>query len=301
MIDQGVSRRGFLGAAVAAGWLGAAVRGQAEERSDGYHIGCYTRPWDQHEYRVALDAIAEAGFKHVGLMSASGTVRLIVTADMTPEAADRIGAEVKQRRLEAISVYGGFTVDESDAKMTESLKRLIDRCAATGSPNLLLGGTTNPAIYDAYYRAIAACCDHAADRGIGLTIKPHGGQNATGPQCRKAIEAVGRPEFRLMYDPGNIFYYSDGSLDPVADAAAVDGLVVGMCVKDFRPPKDVNLTPGKGKVDFKAVLARLRQGGFSGGPLVIECLDPGDLATVTAEAKRTREFVEELVRQVGSA
>ena len=34
-----------------------------------YMIGCYTRPWAQYDYRVALDAIAEAGYKYVGLMT----------------------------------------------------------------------------------------------------------------------------------------------------------------------------------------------------------------------------------------
>ena len=57
-----------------------------------------------------------------------------------------------------------------------------------------------------------------------MSVKPHGGQNATGPQCRKLIEQVGHKNFRLWYDPGNIFYYSDGNLDPVDDSATVDGL-----------------------------------------------------------------------------
>ena len=78
------------------------------------------------------------------------------------------------------------------------------------------------------------------------------------------------------------------------DAASVDGAVVGMSVKDFRPPKDVALTPGTGQVDFPKVMARLRQGGFTHGPLVVECLAPGDLAHVNAEAVKARRFLETL-------
>jgi sugar phosphate isomerase/epimerase len=103
---------------------------------------------------------------------------------------------------------------------------------------------------------------------------------------------VGHPNFRLWYDPGNILYYSDGKLDPVDDAATVDGLVVGMSVKDFVPPKDVLVTPGTGRVNFPAVLGRLRRGGFARGPLVVECLARSDTpAKITAEARRAREFV----------
>ena len=81
------------------------------------------------------------------------------------------------------------------------------------------------------------------------------------------------------------------------DAAAVDGVVIGMSVKDFRPPKQVDLTPGTGKVDFAKVLARLKQGGFRSGPLVVECLAPGDLAHLKAEAVKARQLLEKLTGQ----
>ena len=88
-----------------------------------------------------------------------------------------------------------------------------------------------------------------------IVLKPHGGLNATGPQCRKAIELVGQRNFTLWYDPGNIYYYSDGKLDPAEDARTVSGIVTGMCVKDFtmstsggKRSKDVMVNPGEGKI-----------------------------------------------------
>src|SRR5512136_1727938 len=52
-----------------------------------YLIGCYTRPWDKYDYRVALDAIAEAGFKYVGLMTTKSKSGFVITKDTTPEEA----------------------------------------------------------------------------------------------------------------------------------------------------------------------------------------------------------------------
>ena len=69
-----------------------------------------------------------------------------------------------------------------------------------------------------------------------------------------------------------------------------------MSVKDFLPPKEVSVTPGTGQVDFPKVLARLRRGGFTSGPLIVECLAKGDLAQTNAAAKRARIFLEELTR-----
>jgi len=170
----------------------------------------------------------------------------------------------------------------------------------------MMGGVGDEKLYDAYYGAIAACCDYAAGKGIDISVKPHGGSNSTGPECRKVIEKVGHKNFRLWYDPGNIFYYSEGKLNPIDDAATVDGLVAGMSVKDFLPPKQVDLTPGTGQVDFPKVMARLRQGGFTSGPLIVECLAqsggpvPGDLPQLLVQAKQARDFVEKLVAQAQS-
>jgi sugar phosphate isomerase/epimerase len=262
-----------------------------------WQLGCYTRPWDQWDYRLALDGIAEAGFQYAGLMTAKGKSWILITVDSTAEEVTAIAAEVKQRGLKTLSIYGGdFPVATSVAAGIAGLKKLIDHCAICACPNLLLGGTTEEKLVQPYYQVVAECCDYAASKGVGLSVKPHGGHNATGPQCRKLIEQIGHQSFRLWYDPGNIFYYSDGKLDPVDDSTTVDGLVVGMSVKDFTPPKEVLVTPGTGQVNFPKVFANLRKGGFTRGPLIVECLAKGDDPTkVTAEARKARRFLENLV------
>ncbi len=267
---------------------------QAAEPKRSWQLGCYTRPFDQFDYRTAFDGIAEAGFKYVGLMTTNTKQWVMLKTDTPVEEVQTMSEEAKKRGLKVLSVFGDFSVGESVQGGVRGLKRLIDDAVICACPNLMLGGTSDEKLYEHYYQAIAECCDYAAGKGVGLSIKPHGGQNATGLQCRKAIEKVNHRAFRLWYDPGNIFYYSDGKLDPVADAATVDGLVVGMSVKDFRPPKEVLVNPGSGKVNFSAVLARLKKGGFTQGPLIVECLERGTLESVKAAAKKTREFLEEL-------
>jgi len=307
------TRRRFLGQ-ITAGGVGSFMMSRMSaadvpeslksQESSPWQIGCYTRPWDQHDYRVALDAIAEAGYKHVGLMTTKSETRLVLSVATTLEEAQKVGEECKERGLEVPSVYGGgIPVEESLEKGIEGLKRLVDNCAAARAKNLMMGGVGDENLYAPYYKAIAECCDYAAEKGVGISVKPHGGLNSTGPQCRATVERVGNENFRIWYDPGNIYYYSDGRLDPVEDAAAVDGLVVGMCVKDYRPekeglPKEVMLTPGTGQVDFRGVLARLKQGGFAAGPLVVECLTRGELPQMLEEAKKARKFLEDLTAEI---
>jgi len=262
-----------------------------------WQIGCSTRPWDRYEYRVGLDAIAQAGFKSIGLMTCKSKTNLIISLETTIEEAQRIGQEAKDRGLDISMIYaGGFPVERSLEAGIEGLKKLIDNTAAAGGKTLMVGGTESADLYDAYYKAIAECCSYAAEKKVGLTLKPHGGLNATGAQCRKAIEKVHRKNFTLWYDPGNIFYYSDGKIDPVNDAETVDGIVSGLCVKDFLPPKEVFVTPGEGKVNFAKVFARLQQGGFTRGPLVVETLELRELPQQLEEAKKALAFVQQMIQ-----
>ena len=297
------SRRRFLrqsflvgGAAWAASQT-VACRAPGQAPEPRWQIGCYTRPWDQFEYRTALDGIAEAGFKYAGIMTAKTKTWLLLTVDSSLEDAATVGEEIRKRGLKPASLYAGeFPVAQSIAAGVEGLQKLINLSVACGAPNLMLAGVGDVKLYDTYFKVIAEGCDYAAAKGVGLSMKPHGGFIATGAQLRQGIERVGHKNFRVWYDPGNIFYYSDGKLDPVNDVASVAGLVAGVSVKDFRLPKEVLVTPGTGMVDFRRVFEGLQQGGFRRGPLLVECLERGDAAKVTAEAVKARQFLEELTK-----
>ncbi len=309
-----LSRRAFLthtagigAAALAAShaWPRSVRADAAAAAAEGWQIGCYTRPWSHLEYREAFDAIAEAGFKYAGLMTTPAPRRLVMPASTTLEEAQQIGEEAKKRGLTLVSNYGGgIGVAKSLEDGIDDMKRLIDACHAANCPSLLMGGTGNENLFDAYYKAIAETCGYAAEKGVEIALKPHGGLNATGPQCRKCVELVGHENFRVWYDPGNTLHYSHGEIDPVDDAATLDGLVTGMCVKDFTmsikddtPVRDVSITPGTGRVNFPAVMAKLKQGGFTSGPLVVETIARSDDPQVLlAEARKARTFLEQLVR-----
>ena len=294
--NREISRREMLERVLVAGTFTPQLASAFSNTVGPWRIGCFTRPWAQHEYRVALDAIAEAGFKYAGLMTTKSPTNLVISVETEPGEARKVGEECRKRNLSVPSLYGGgIPVEKSLEAGIEGMKRLIDNCVAAGVENLMMGGVTEPNLVGPYYKAIAECCGYAREKGIGISVKPHGGTNATGPECRKLIESVGCSDFRLWYDPGNIFYYSDGKLDPVDDSATVNGLVVGMSVKDFRMPKEVELTPGTGMVNFAKVMANLKRGGFTSGALLIECLAPGDLPQLLANARKARAFVENFV------
>jgi sugar phosphate isomerase/epimerase len=219
----------------------------------------------------------------------------VIAPATTLEESQEVGEEARKRGLTITNVYGGgIPLDKGG----ESLRKMIDNCAAAGAWSVMLAHMGNEETYEVCCKTVAECCNYAAEKRVVIVLKPHGGTTGTGPQLRKAVEQVGHDNFTVMYDPGNIYYYSDGEVDPVQDAATVDGLITGMSVKDYKHPKNVALTPGTGQVDFPALMARLGKGGFTHGPLIIETLAPGDQAHTLEEAKKARKFVERLVSKL---
>ncbi len=258
----------------------------------GWLVGCWTRPWAAYDYRVGMDAMAEAGFRYIALTGAKTRTRRVIAVDTTLQESAQVGEEAKKRGLAITTVYGGGVPLE---KGPASLQKLIDNCYAAGGWSVLLAHVGKKQTFEACCRTVAECCDYAAEKRVAVVLKPHGGTTGTGPQLRDAVRRINRPNFTVMYDPGNIYYYSKGRIDPVADVQAVAGLVTGMSVKDYLPPSNVALTPGTGQVDFPALMDQLRRGGFTHGPLMIEMVKPGNLDQTLREVKKAKRFVEELV------
>jgi sugar phosphate isomerase/epimerase len=299
-----LTRRGFLGrtlataagsALIGASTRAAAAAAAAARPASGWQIACWTRPWAQYEYRVAMDAVAEAGFKFIAFTGAKTKSGRVIAPDTPIDEASRVGEEAAKRGLQITYVYGG---DLPLHEGPDGLRKMIDNCAAAGGWSVSLAHIGSEAELDGNCRVIAGCCDYAAEKNVEIVIKPHGGLNGTGPLCRQAVEKVGHKNFSILYDPGNILYYSGGKLNPVEDAATVDGLVTGICIKDYKHPKEVMLTPGTGRIDFAAVMKRLKKGGFTYGVLAIECLAPGTLPETLKQAIKARKFVEKLAAEV---
>ena len=286
------SRRRFLGTVMFSAAAGALL--SSCNKSSKWQIGIYTRPWSEENYLVAFDAIAEAGFEYVGLMTHKGG--RVIDQDTPLEVAVKIAAEANSRALKIISISGHrYMKNQPVEENVAALKKLIDNAEVCACPSLMLNGISAPEDVENYYKTILGCCDYAASKGVEMNLKPHGGTNATGAQLRKQVEGLGHSNFSLWYDPGNIYYYSNGEIDPVQDVKDVAGAVRGMCVKDFTMPKDVNVTPGTGMVDFPKLFEEMKRGGFTSGPLIIECLNLGEIPYITAEARKAREYLESIL------
>jgi len=262
-------------------------------------LGFFNRPWSSLPLAEALDSIVATGTKYVGFL---GSSRGVVLEWNTPwEEVEAMRALLGERgmQLRAVLAHVHFDVPEDEA--IARYRALIDRATALDAGTLLEMGAHDPNHVEMYFRVMRAVCGYAQDHGLQIAVKPHGGITSTGKECAQVVERVGHDNYRLWWDPGNILYYKQ--LDPVAEARHVQGLVTGVCVKDclIRPDGSptVDVTPGEGQVDFEGVFRTLVEGGFKGGPCLIETLGPSDPQAATEAGKVALQFISRVMAAAG--
>ena len=110
-----LTRRRFLGRTLAAGAASCVAARPAFGseataaywRDEGWQIGCWTRPWAKYDYRVAMDAAGEAGYKFIALTGAKTSTGRVIASATTPEEAGKVGEEARKRGLQIPCAYGG--------------------------------------------------------------------------------------------------------------------------------------------------------------------------------------------------
>ncbi|MFQ5811065.1 MAG: sugar phosphate isomerase/epimerase family protein [Armatimonadota bacterium] len=251
-------------------------------------LGCFNRPWSEYDYDDALAGMAAAGYTVTGFMRQQKEA--LVDADSTPEQMEQLKAQVAKHGLSPSTVLGINPLGQPMSEAVEQFKRFIDNVAASGSKYILSCGTSKEEQYDEYYELMRQTSGYAADKGVVMTLKPHGGISATSRELLTALERVDHPNFHIYYDAGNVHFYTGESA--AEDVKLIAKHAVGLCVKDNTGGQkgDVNIEPGTGEVDFDAVFGTLLDAGFD-GPCIVECLGGDTLEDVNERAKRTRDFI----------
>ncbi len=256
-------------------------------------IGCFNRAWTKWSYDDALDGIQAAGYKITGLLSAH-TGEAFTSSAATPEYLDHLKKRIAQRGLAvnmtAIRIKPAAPLADNIA----DLRKQIENAARLELKFMLTFGVDKPEHYENFYRLMADAAAETEKRGIHLVLKPHGGGSGASEEILRCIDKVAHANFKIWYDAGNIIYYT--GKDPLAELEPIAKHVTGFCAKDCPAPKgEVMSQFGTGKVDFKAVFAKLNSIGFN-GPIMVEGVKVGATAEeTTANARVNREFLEKVL------
>jgi len=300
-----MNRRQFVQSAALAAAGGALLPFNhlpAAEKPKGVNwpIGCLNRPWlgEKHDlpwgYDVALDGIKAAGYKLTGLLTRPGKNEPLLGSDATPEYLAGLKKRIAARGLAAIMGALRIKFDLPLADQIKDLRRQIDNGQTVGVEFLLTFGANNPRQYEDYYKLMQDAAAYAQERAMKVVLKPHGGASGAAEEIMRCLDKVAHPNFKVWFDAGNIVYYT--GKDPLGELKLIVHHVTGLCAKDCEKQRgSVWLQFGTGKVDFRALFAELKQAGFS-GPIMVECCAPGDTPeAVTANARKNREHLENLL------
>ena len=235
-------------------------------------IGCTTRPYNALTFAGACERIAKAGYTDVAVFAHDKQMPVDSNSSKQQIAEARKAAEdvgLAPSMLLA-RTHLELGLDEAVA----DYKRLIDNAAELGTKWLLELGTSKEEFYADYPELMRQAAPHAAQAGVGISLKPHGGISLTANELIDLHGKVNHPAFGLSYDPGNIIFYTKGEVRPESEvdlvASRTTTLIIKDCSLDGEKP-DVAITAGDGLVDFPRVLSGLTQGGFR-GPMYVECV-----------------------------
>jgi sugar phosphate isomerase/epimerase len=291
-----VTRRDFLQQAVLGGIALATVPSALQAAKVKWEVGCFNRPWTKWGYDATLQSIKAAGYKVTGLLSATreepflrpGSGEEYLTA-----LRKRIAASGLRANMGALRSRHNIDLAESIA----DVRQQIDAAKALSLTYALSFGVDKPEEYAHYYKVMSETAAYAAERGVKLVMKPHGGGSSASAEILAAIRAVNHPNFSIWYDAGNIIHYT--GKDPIEELKPIVQHVSGFCAKDCATLKgDVMIQFGTGKVDFAGVFRTLKSGGFK-GPVMVECCKIGETAEeTTANARANRLYLEEVLAGV---
>ena len=256
-------------------------------------IGCFNRPWTNWSFDQALQAIKAAGYTLTGLLSRTREEPFIgieASADYLAKLKHRIAASGLTANMGALRSQHNIPLAEA----IRDVRRQLDHAQILGLQSVMSFGADDPAEFSHYFAVMSDAAAYAAERGIGLVMKPHGGISGSASEILQVIQAVNHPNFSIWYDAGNIIHYT--GKDPVAEIAPIAPHISGFCAKDCGELRgDVMLQFGVGKVDFPGVFRQLKAGGFT-GPVMVECCKVGATPEeTTANAHANREFLEKVL------
>jgi sugar phosphate isomerase/epimerase len=266
------------------------------ETNSSWTIGCLNRPWVKWSVTEMLDGVKAAGYRVLGLQTPTAMDPFVGKEASAAYLAD-LKAKIAARGLHA--TLGRLRSQEMlpHAEAAAEIRTQLNNAKTLGLTAVINTGTGKTEHYEAWYRTMAFAAAYAADHGIQVVIKPHGGVTAGAAELLTCLEKIKHPNLRLWYDAGNIIHYT--GKDPLRELEPIVSHVTTFTAKDCADKNgEVMIQFGTGRVDFAGIFRRLKTAGFRGPIMVESCQVGATAAETTANAKANREFLERTLATV---
>lgn len=272
-----------------------------------FQLACMTLPYAQFPLERALTGIASAGYKFVAWgtthQNSPGRKDPVLAPDAPASESKRLAGRCRDLGLQPVMMFSQIYVAAPDSIPVHT--RRIEQAAAAGMKFVLTFGSIKPGEQEPWIVNLKKLGPVARAAGVTLVVKQHGGNTATGALCARILADVADPGVKMCYDAGNVLDYNND--DPIADIQTCWKDICAFCIKDHRNfPKDEDCGPGFGEIDHYKLLTPVLKTGLV-MPLAFENIfepllrRPADPAGTDALARRSREYIESVLRGLQQA
>lgn len=269
-------------------------------------LGCSTISFRRWPLPGALAEIKAQGFGETDLGSLPGVcdhVPIPLPADQVDGLAEQILDSGVAVRLINADVADMDDPDLDDAEMQRRLRTLVDLAKAVGTSTIMLPcgrQGTEPRTelsrdIATVARTLTAAADFVSAAGLILLVEaPHSRRLcATLERSEMLYEALGESPVGAVLDFSHVVASGDDELDAVR---RFDGRIGHVHLRDA-VLGDINLSIGRGKVNFPAAIDALITSGYHGHySLELETHDIED-AERPAEARRAGRYITSLLQR----
>ena len=302
-----LTRRQIMAGGAAA--LAAAAQSPSPSASrTNFQLACMTLVYSSYPFARALEGIKNAGYDYVAWGTShranpqAERVELI-TVDNPASRARQLGQQCRDAGLDPLMMFSRVYVAADDSVPAHTKR--IEQAAAADIPFLLTFGHIEKGGFPVWIRNLKQLAPIARSNGVMIVIKQHGGNTATGRDCKRIVQDVAEDAVKICYDAGNVLDYEND--DPIADIHACWQDVRAFAIKDHRNwPEDRDCGPGFGEIDHYRLLTPVAHTGLD-MPLAFENIfeplapRPSTAEGIDALARRAREYIETVIRGIQSA
>jgi sugar phosphate isomerase/epimerase len=269
-------------------------------------LGCSTISFRRWPLPEALAEIKTQGFGETDLGSLPGVcdhVPIPLPGDRVDALAEQIlNSGVKVRLINAdVADMDDPALDEAD--MQRRLRTLVDLAQAVGTSTIMLPcgrqgiepRTELSRDIDTVARTLTAAADFVNAKGLNLLVEaPHSRRLcATVERSEMLYEALGESPVGAVLDFSHVVASGDDEVDAVR---RFNGRIGHVHLRDA-VLGDINLSIGRGKVNFPAAIDALTSSGYQGHySLELETHDISD-AERPAEAGRAGRYITSLLQR----
>lgn len=195
-------------------------------------------------------------------------VRYVFMNVPEPGAVEQEMAALSQYRLEPLVLRA--STDLSKESSVEELGQQAATCEKMGVKFMFLSAKRNDAPKEAVYDRLRRAGDLAAKHGVTIALETHPDLGTNAEVHLETMRAINHPNIRVNFDSANITYYNKNT-DAVTELRKIIDYVATVEIKDHTGEFETWNFPavGQGVVDVPALLALLREHGYT-GPITLE-------------------------------